>query len=57
MQVKELIALLLNCPIDGEVEIEIATAGVDKSAKYYQTPVESVQSVLWGAVIEGEDIE
>lgn len=57
MKVKDLIALLLDCPMDGDVEIEIATACVDKSAKYYQAPVESVEKLRWGAVIEAEEGE
>ena len=57
MTVRDLISLLLDCPMDGDVEIEIATAGVDKSAKYYQAPVESVGKMRWGAVIEAEDGE
>ena len=57
MKVRDLISLLLDCPMDGDVEIEIATVGVDKSAKYYQAPVESVEKLLCGAVIEAEEGE
>ena len=57
MTVRDLISLLLDCPLDGDVEIEIATVGVDKSAKYYQAPVESVGKMRWGAVIEAEEGE
>lgn len=57
MKVRDLISLLLDCPMDGDVEIEIATAGVDKSAKYYQAPVESVEKLRWGAIIEAEEGE
>ena len=57
MKVRDLISMLLGCQMDGDVEIEIATAGVDKSAKYYQAPVESVKKMRWGAVIEAEEGE
>jgi len=57
MKVIDLISLLLDCPMDGDVEIEVATAGVDKSAKYYQAPVESVEKLRWGAIIEAEGEE
>jgi hypothetical protein len=52
MKVKDLISLLLDCPMDGDVEIEIATAFVDKSVKYYQAPIESVEKMRWGVTIE-----
>ena len=55
MQIRDLICLLIDCPMDGDVEIEIATAGVDKTAKYYQAPIESVEKLRWGAVIEAEE--
>jgi len=57
MTVRDLISLLLDCPMDGDVEIEIATACVDKSEKYYQANVESVEKLRWGAVIEAEEGE
>ena len=57
MKVRDLISMLLDCPMDGDVEIEIATADVDKSAKYYQAPVESVEKLRWGAIIEAEEGE
>ena len=57
MKVRDLIAVLLDCPMDGDVEIEIATAPVDKDAKYYQAPAESVKKMRWGVVIEAEEGE
>ena len=57
MKVRDLVSLLLDCPMDGDVEIEVATAPIDKASKYYQAPVESVEKLKWGAVIEAEEGE